>query len=59
MVNDTLLVFSNPAHDFPQQVSYRRVSRDSMVARIEGTRGGQVRGINYPVKRVRCAGDVP
>ena len=59
VVHDTLLVFSNPTHDFPQQISYRRVSRDSVVARIEGTRGGQVRGTNFPMKRVRCGGDAP
>ncbi|MBL0170351.1 MAG: hypothetical protein IPP90_06385 [Gemmatimonadaceae bacterium] len=57
IVHDTLLVFNNPAHDFPQQISYRRVGRDSVVARIEGTRGGQVRGVNFPMKRVRCGGD--
>ena len=57
VMSDTLLVFSNPAHDFPQQISYRRITRDSLVARIEGPQGGQVRGINFPMRRVRCAGD--
>lgn len=56
--SDTLLVFSNPTHDFPQQISYRRVNKDSVVARIEGTRGGQIRGINFPMRRVGCAGEV-
>lgn len=55
---DTLLVFSNPAHDFPQQISYRRVNKDSLVARIEGPRGGQIRGINFPMRRVGCVGEV-
>lgn len=59
MLSDTLLVFNNPSHDFPQQISYRKVSRDSIVARIEGTQGGQVRGINFPMHRVRCAGEAP
>ncbi|MCC6244872.1 MAG: hypothetical protein IT353_18640 [Gemmatimonadaceae bacterium] len=56
VLSDSLLVFNNPAHDFPQQISYRRVTADSIVARIEGPQGGQVRGINYPMRRVRCTG---
>lgn len=59
VLTDSLLVFSNPAHDFPQQISYRRVSRDSLVARIEGPRGGQVRGIDFPMRRAQCAGERP
>ena len=54
IVNDTMVVFANPAHDFPQKISYRKVGPDSIVARIEGPRGGQVRGINFPMKRVAC-----
>ena len=43
--------FVNPEHDFPQRISYRRVGADSLIARIEGTRGGQPRGIDFPMKR--------
>ena len=49
------LVFSNPAHDFPQRVIYRR-SGDSLLARIEGMRGGQLRVVHFPYRRVTCAG---
>jgi Domain of unknown function (DUF6265) len=59
MLTDTLLMFNNPSHDFPQQISYRKVSIDSIVARIEGPQGGQVRSINFPMRRVRCAGEAP
>lgn len=48
------LVFSNPAHDFPQRVSYRR-SGDSLLARIEGMRGGKFRSIPSRFARVECA----
>jgi hypothetical protein len=48
------LVFANAAHDFPQRILYRRVGADSLVARIEGTRNGQPRGIDYPYRRVPC-----
>ena len=56
VVSDTLVVFENPTHDFPQRISYRPIGTDSLVARIEGTRNGQVRGINFPMHRVRCVG---
>jgi hypothetical protein len=47
------VVFSNPAHDFPQRVIYRR-SGDSLLARIEGTRGGQARVIHFPYVKASC-----
>lgn len=57
-VTDTILRFENPAHDFPQRIQYRRISRDSIVARIEGSRPQQpVRGIDFPMRRVSCGGD--
>jgi len=50
-----LVTFENVAHDFPQRVQYRRIAPDSIVARVEGTRNGKVRGIDYPYRRVPCA----
>jgi hypothetical protein len=55
-VSDTLVVFENPTHDFPQRVIYRKRGMDSLLARIEGTTGGKVRGIDFPYARVRCPG---
>ena len=55
-VTDTSVVFENLAHDFPQRVGYELVSADSVVAWIEGSRGGNVRRIDFPYRRVRCAG---
>lgn len=55
-LSDTMVVFSNPTHDFPQRISYRRTGTDSLVARIEGTRGGRTRGIDYPMRRAGCSG---
>jgi hypothetical protein len=48
------VVFANPAHDFPQRVIYRRAG-DSLLARIEGVRGGQPRVIPFPYAKVGCA----
>ena len=50
------VVFENPDHDFPKKIFYRRQGTDSLVAGIEGPRGGTTRTINYPYKRVRCPG---
>ena len=56
LVSDTLVVFSNPSHDFPQRVIYRKAGSDSVVARIEGTMNGAPRGTNFPMRRVSCTG---
>jgi hypothetical protein len=53
-VSDSLVTFENPAHDFPQRVIYRRKGRDSLIARIEGTRNGRVRGVDFPYARAAC-----
>jgi Domain of unknown function (DUF6265) len=54
VVSDTAVVFENPAHDFPQRIIYRRLGTDSLVARIEGTRGGRLRGVDFPYRRAAC-----
>jgi hypothetical protein len=49
-------VFENPAHDFPQRIIYRRLSPDSLVARIEGPGpNNTTRGIDFPMRRVNCS----
>jgi Domain of unknown function (DUF6265) len=48
------VIFENLQHDFPQRVIYRRVTADSIAARIEGIRDGKSRGIDYPMKRTKC-----
>jgi len=52
-VNDTLAVFENPTHDFPQTISYRRVGSDSVVARIAAVTNGRTRGMDIPMARCR------
>ena len=48
------VVFENPAHDFPQRVIYESPDNDTLDARIEGLRNGQLRTIRFPMKRVPC-----
>jgi hypothetical protein len=47
-------VFHNPAHDFPQRVIYESPDTDTLDARIEGLRNGQLRTIRFPMKRTPC-----
>ena len=53
-VNDSLLVFENPTHDFPQEIRYRKVNADSFVASIAGPQGGKRVEIPMPFKRTAC-----
>ncbi|MBC7788762.1 MAG: hypothetical protein H7Z74_02340 [Anaerolineae bacterium] len=54
VLTDTTVVFANPAHDFPQRILYT-LRGDSLRARIEGTRNGSVRGVDFPMQKVACA----
>jgi len=53
-VSDTGFMVENAAHDFPQRIIYRRRGADSLIARIEGNTPGGPRGIDFPMRRVRC-----
>ena len=56
-VTASAFVLENPAHDFPQKISYRRIGTDSLHARIEGDRDGKIQPIDYPYRRAsadRC-----
>ena len=48
------VTFENPAHDFPTKVAYRLQGVDSLIASIEGQRGGRTRTIEYPYRRASC-----
>lgn len=52
-INDNKLVFENPAHDFPQTITYKRLSGDSLVAEISGVIKGKYRAREFPMRRVK------
>ncbi len=52
-ISDTGLVFENPQHDFPQIISYTKISTDSLVAEISGRKNGQERKQTFPMRRVK------
>lgn len=49
--NTTTLVFENPAHDFPQKISYTLEAEKSLMAEISGMMNGQTRSRKFPMKR--------
>jgi hypothetical protein len=54
-VTEMLIVFENPAHDFPQRIIYRRQGSDSLIARIEGSTPGGQKGFDYRYARANCS----
>lgn len=50
-LTDRMVQFENPQHDFPQVITYERVSADSLVAVISGNLNGQPRSHAFPMKR--------
>jgi hypothetical protein len=44
---DKRVVFENLAHDFPQRVMYWIEPDGAMIARIEGTAAGKLRGMQW------------
>lgn len=50
-VGDSLVVFENPAHDFPQRITYRLVSEDSLSAWVEGTYQGEEARADFGYRR--------
>lgn len=51
--SDTQLVFENAAHDFPQKITYTRISSDSLLAEISGIVKGQSKSQRFPMRRSR------
>lgn len=50
----TLFTFSNPEHDFPQRIIYRRATEGWLYATVEGKNNGQDRQVIYPMRRIDC-----
>lgn len=59
LVSDTAFVVENPAHDFPQRISYRRAGATGVVARVEGPGRDGVRGFDIAYQRTSCEAAAP
>jgi hypothetical protein len=51
---DTIFTFSNPEHDFPQRIIYRRGTEGWLYATIEGKLKGEDRQVIYPMRHIGC-----
>ena len=45
------VIFENLAHDYPQQIVYKKISTDSLLVYIDGTMNGQSNRIDFPMKK--------
>lgn len=55
-IEDTLVVFENPAHDFPQTIRYEFQAPDQLTALISGVSKGKPAEIRFPMRRKSCDG---
>lgn len=55
-LSDTLLVFENPEHDFPQRISYAPHGADSLMAWVQGVTDGVEHRIDFAYERMACPG---
>lgn len=46
-------VFENPKHDFPDKITYKKLSPTSLVASISGKMNGVQRSILFPLTKIR------
>ena len=51
-ISNKKMIFENPAHDFPQVISYAKTGADSLVAQISGIEEGKERKETYPMKKI-------
>ncbi len=49
--NTDQLVFENSKHDFPQKISYKKITNDSILAEISGIKEGEPKNILFPFTR--------
>ena len=45
------LVFENPKHDFPQKITYNKITNDSLVAEISGIKDGKPSTEQFAMKK--------
>lgn len=55
-IGDSVVIFENLEHDFPQRVGYQRDRPDALLAWVEGTVKGQSKRIDFAYARVACPG---
>jgi hypothetical protein len=50
--NESELVFENQKHDFPNKITYYKITNDSLVATISGLKDGKMSSETFPMKKI-------
>jgi hypothetical protein len=58
-LTDSMVVFENKEHDYPQRVGYRLAADGHLAAWIDGVSQGKARRVDFPYERVTCPGGKP
>ncbi|MXN90249.1 hypothetical protein GR160_03335 [Flavobacterium sp. Sd200] len=45
------IIFENPQHDYPNKISYKKITNDSLVAKIAGIQNGKPTSETFTMKR--------
>jgi hypothetical protein len=48
---ESTFIFENPAHDYPQKITYKKINDKSLVATISGNQQGKPSSESYPMTR--------
>jgi Domain of unknown function (DUF6265) len=49
--SENVFTFENPAHDYPQKITYKKVDANNLTATISGKQQGKDSRESYPMKR--------
>ncbi|RAR70869.1 DUF6265 family protein [Flavobacterium aciduliphilum] len=49
---DSLMIFENPKHDYPQKIEYKLQKNGSLIATISGKQRGKISSESYPMRKV-------
>lgn len=52
-LNDKQMVFENPAHDYPNKITYTKITNDSLVAEISGVQKGKATSQKFAMLRLK------
>ncbi|GAB3715403.1 DUF6265 family protein [Flavobacterium koreense] len=50
---DSLLVFENPKHEYPQKIQYKLMKNGSLIATISGKQNGKNSAENYSMNKIK------
>ena len=52
METETELIFENPTHNYPQKITYKKISNTQLTATISGKLNGKIESESYQLKKL-------